>query len=172
MSLPSILAADLGEKGAFVLARDVDNGPEIVAVYVWKGWKRRARKREDDIRGQVLYLCVRWGVKVIAHEQAGFFAHGGRVGASQRWRQEALRWYCAGEPRLRHIEFLEVPMVGPKRAQQAWEMMRQSAADIGLPVKEWDGDAGDDVRDGCAQWLWADSELRQNELAAEAAEEV
>jgi len=164
MSRP-ILAADLGEKGAFVLARDVGNGPEIVAVYAWKGWKRGA-KRESEIREQLLYLCVTWKVAVIAHEQAGFFKFGGRVGASQRWRQEALRWYCAGEPRLRHIEFMEVPRVGAKQAGQAWDMMRQSAADIGLPVGEWDGDAGEDVRDACAQWLWADSELRERRRVA------
>jgi len=163
MRLKPILAADLGEKGALVLGRDVGNGPEIVTAYAWKGWKRGARKREDEIRGQVLYLCLRWKVEVIAHEEAGFFKHGGRVGASQRWRQEALRWYCAGERRLRHIEFLEVPRVGPKRAVQAWGMMRQSAADIGLPVKEWDGEIGDDVRDGCGIWLKADSALRERE---------
>ena len=169
MSRP-ILAADLGEKGAFVLGRDVGNGPEVVAVYVWRGWKRGARKREGEIREQFLYLCVRWNVEVIAWETPGFFKFGGRVGASQRWRQEALRWYCAGEPRLRHIRFLDVPRVGPAKAQQAWGMMRQSVADIGLPVKEWDGDIGDDVRDGCGIWLWADSELRLKRRAAEAAE--
>ena len=168
MSRP-VLAADLGEKGAFVLARDVGNGPEIVAVYVWKGWKCGVRKRESEIREQLLYLCCHWKVAVIAYEQAGFFAHKGRVGASQLRRQEVLRWYCAGEPRLRHIEFLKVPRVGPVKAQQAWGMMRQSAADIGLPVKEWDGDIGDDVRDGCGIWLWADSELRENRRAAMAA---
>ncbi|HUW14745.1 MAG TPA: hypothetical protein VM537_33810 [Anaerolineae bacterium] len=166
MNIRPILAADLGEKGSFVLARDVGNGPEIVAVYVWRGWKRGNRKCEREIRDQLVYLCVTWKVGVIAHEQAAFFAHGGRIGASQRWRQEALRWYCAGEPGLRHIEFVEVPRVGPAKAQQAWDLMRQSAADIGLPVVEWDGDAGEDIKDACAQFLKADSVLRERRRMA------
>ena len=65
MSRP-ILAADLGVKGAFVLGRDVGNGPEIVAVYVWRGWERRNRKRETEstIRYEARHFALRRPAKI------------------------------------------------------------------------------------------------------------
>jgi hypothetical protein len=160
----TILAADLGQDGCFLVLRNIGNGPEVCHVRPWRGWTLRAERRQTEIGAQLRFLCQRWGVKVIAAEKALHLKANPRIGSSQRWRTKVLQAVIAHAPECKGVRLLETDPQGPTEAYYSWKQLRETCVQEMWFDREWDrtnaGQPGEHVADAAAIALWAESELR------------
>jgi len=165
--MSTILAADLGEAGCFLVTRNAGSGPEVCSIWPWIGWTLRAEHRQSQIGMMLRVLCQQWGVDVVAVEKALHLKRNPRIGSSQRWRTKYLRGVMSlgASARARDMRWLEVPPQGPTEAYYSWVRLRETCAQETWYDAAWDKVAeGEHIWDAASICRVAEADLRLEKI--------
>lgn len=164
----TILAIDIGAKGAMVLFRfEAGRPPEVALVFRWQDWGATGkRNREDEIAALFALTVKQDRPKIVAVEKP--FAKRGRggIGLSQASKGQFLRgilWQAGVRCR-----WMQVPPRGEAQRDAAWQDLRRAFERAGHDTRILDGDLGEHVRDCCGIVLAVRDELRLGRLRANA----